>query len=185
MLTKTNWANLATYSRVLLIPAVIVCYLAAFPLANLWAAILFSIASLTDWLDGYLARKFGLASKFGAFIDPVADKLLVSLVLIMLVSVYPALMLATGVIIARELLVSSLRAWIAGKGERGTVAVVFSGKLKTTVQMIAIIALLLASETGPQWIWLVGYFGLQLAALLSVYSMVSYFKSAWSTLRES
>ena len=179
-----NWANLVTYLRIVLIPAVIVFYFASFDYANLWAAILFSIASVTDWLDGYLARKLGLASDFGAFLDPVADKLLVVVVLITLVSVYPALLLAAVVIISREILVSALREWMAGKGDRSTVAVAFSGKLKTLVQMLSIIALLLFSQNGPEWIWYIGYYGIYLSALLSVYSMMNYFMNAWTRLQE-
>ncbi len=180
-----NWANLVTYLRILLIPAVIAVYYASFPSANLWAAILFTIASLSDWLDGFLARKLGLTSAFGAFLDPVADKLLVAIVLIMLVAAYPVLLLATGIIISREILISALREWMASRGQRDAVAVAFSGKLKTTVQMIAIIALLLYSAEAHQWIWQLGFWGIHLAALLSVYSMVHYFKNASSALQES
>ncbi|MDD9896074.1 MAG: CDP-diacylglycerol--glycerol-3-phosphate 3-phosphatidyltransferase [Gammaproteobacteria bacterium] len=180
-----NWANLITFLRLLLIPVVIICYYASFSSANLWAAILFTIASMSDWLDGYLARKLGLTSAFGAFLDPVADKLLVAMVLIMLVTAYPVLLLATGIIISREILISALREWMASKGRRDAVAVAFSGKLKTTVQMFAIIALLFYSAESPQWIWQLGLWGIHLAALLSVYSMVHYFRNAWSALQES
>lgn len=180
-----NWANQATLLRILLIPAVIGCYYSPLPSASLWAAILFSIASLTDWLDGYLARKLGLASAFGAFIDPVADKLLIAAVLIMLVSVYPVLLIATVIIISREILISALREWMAGKGKRSIVAVAYVGKLKTTVQMIAMIALLLFNAEYPQWIWQIGLIGIHLAAVLSVYSMILYFKNAWEYLKES
>ena len=179
-----NWANLATYLRILLIPVVIACFYSTIPSANIWAAILFSIASLTDWLDGYLARKLNQGSDFGAFLDPVADKLLVTVVLIVLVTSYPVLLIATAVIISRELLISALREWMAGKGNRRVVEVAFSGKLKTTLQMIAIIALLLANDDYPRWIWDVGFYAIHFAALLSVYSMLLYFKNAWGFLRE-
>jgi len=179
-----NWANLATYLRIMLIPVVITCFHSTIPSANIWAAILFSIASLTDWLDGYLARKLNQGSDFGAFLDPVADKLLVTVVLIVLVTSYPVLLIATAVIISRELLISALREWMAGKGNRRVVEVAFSGKLKTTLQMIAIIALLLANDDYPRWIWDVGFYAIHFAALLSVYSMLLYFKNAWGFLRE-
>lgn len=104
-----NWANLATYLRIMLIPVVIACFHSTIPSANIWAAILFSIASLTDWLDGYLARKLNQGSDFGAFLDPVADKLLVTVVLIVLVTSYPVLLIATAVIISRELLICIAR----------------------------------------------------------------------------
>ena len=177
-----NWANLATLSRIVLIPVVIICYHSGLESAHLYAAILFSIASLTDWLDGYLARKLNQTSDFGAFLDPIADKLLVVAILIMMVTVYPAIFIATMVIISREIMVSALREWMAAKGQRDTVAVAFSGKLKTTVQMLAIIALLLASPSLPALILQIGYGLIYLAALLSISSMIQYFRSAWPVL---
>lgn len=177
-----NSANFATCSRILLIPLIVMSYYSSYQYAHLLAAVLFSIASLTDWLDGYLARKLNQASEFGAFLDPVADKVLVAVVLIMLVAVYPGLLLATAIIIVREILVSALREWMASQGQRDAVAVKFSGKLKTTVQMIAIIILLLATSSYPQWIWLSGYLLLNVSAILSLWSMFIYFKSAWPVL---
>tara|TARA_R110002073_G_scaffold72094_1_gene176399 strand:- start:537 stop:1085 length:549 start_codon:yes stop_codon:yes gene_type:complete len=178
-----NWANIATVSRVILIPVVIYCYHLDTEFSHVLAAILFAIASLTDWLDGYLARKFNQTSELGAFLDPVADKLLVVLMMIMLVSVYPQLLLAASIIIARELLVSALREWMAGKGKRDKVAVAFSGKLKTTVQMLAIMTLLLANPTLPDWVMLLGYGLVYLAAVLSISSMWQYFRGAWADLQ--
>ena len=151
--------------------------------SHLLAAILFSIASLTDWLDGFLARKLNQTSEFGAFLDPVADKLLVAIILIMLVSIYPPLLLAAGIIIAREILVSALREWMAAKGFRDKVAVKFSGKLKTTVQMFAIIILLLANPNLPEWLLMLGYGLIYLAAVLSISSAMQYFRAGWSELR--
>lgn len=180
-----NWANLVTYLRLLLIPAVIACYYANFPSANLWAAILFAVASFSDWLDGYVARKLGLTSEFGAFIDPVADKLLVVTVLIMLVAVYPALLVATIIIISREILISALREWMASQGKRKAVAVAFSGKLKTTVQMLEMTALLLYSDDSAQWVWQFGFYGIHVAALISLYSMAHYCMNAWRSFKES
>jgi len=177
-----NVANLATVSRIALIPVVILIYYADWRYANLIAAVVFAIASLTDWLDGYLARKLNLTSEFGAFLDPVADKLLVVGVLIMLVSVYPLILTATIVIIAREILVSAMREWMAAKGKREKVAVAFSGKLKTTVQMIAICALLLFHDDFPFWILQVGYVTTYVAAGLSLWSMGEYFQNAWEVL---
>lgn len=178
-----NWANFATISRVLLIPVVIYCYHLDTQFSHWLAAILFAIASLTDWLDGYLARKLDQTSEFGAFLDPVADKLLVAVMMIMLVSVYPALLLAAGIIIAREMLVSALREWMASKGKRDKVAVAFSGKIKTTVQMLAIITLLLANPALPEWVLMLGYALIYLAAVLSISSMWQYFRGAWSDLQ--
>ena len=179
-----NWANQVTYLRLLLIPLVIACFYSGLSNANLLAALLFTMASLSDWLDGYLARRLNQTSDFGAFLDPVADKLLVVIVLIMLVTVYSNLLLATAVIIAREIIMAALSEWMALKGQREAVAVAFSGKLKTTVQMIAIILLLLATPHYLEWLWQLGLILLYLAAVLSVYSMLQYLKSAWPTLRK-
>ena len=176
-----NWANTATISRVVLIPVVIYCYHLDMHSSHLLAAILFSIASLTDWLDGFLARKLNQASEFGAFLDPVADKLLVAIILVMLVSIYPALLFAASLIIAREILVSALREWM--KGLRDKVAVKFSGKLKTTVQMLAISTLLLANPSLPEWVLMLGYGLIYLAALLSISSGMQYFRAGWRELQ--
>lgn len=178
-----NWANIATISRFVLIPVVIYCYHLDTQSSYLLAAILFSIASLTDWLDGFLARKLNQASEFGAFADPIADKLLVAIILIMLVSIYPSLLLPAGIIIAREILVSALREWMAAKGLRDKVAVKFSGKLKTTVQMFAIITLLLANPSAPDWLLMLGYGLIYLAAVLSISSGMHYFRAGWSELQ--
>ena len=178
-----NWANQVTYLRLLLIPVVIACFYSGLPNANLLAALLFTVASFTDWLDGYLARRLNQTSDFGAFLDPVADKLLVVTVLIMLATTYSNLLLATAVIIAREIILSALREWMAWQGQRDAVAVAFIGKLKTTVQMIAIILLLLATPHYLGWLWQLGLILLYLATVLSVYSMLQYLKSAWPTLR--
>ena len=178
-----NWANIATFSRVVLIPLVITSYHLDTQSSHLLAAILFSIASLTDWLDGFLARQLNQTSEFGAFLDPVADKLLVAIILIMLVSIYPPLLLAAGIIIAREILVSALREWMAAKGLRDKVAVKFSGKLKTTVQMLAIITLLLANPSLPEWVLMLGYALIYLAAVLSISSAMQYFRAGWRELQ--
>ncbi len=177
-----NWANIATFSRIALIPVVILCYHLDTQFGPWLAAILFAIASLTDWLDGFLARKLNQSSDFGAFLDPVADKLLVVTVLIMLVSAHPSLALGAGIIITREMLVSALREWMAAKGMRDTVAVAFSGKLKTTVQMLAIIAMLLANSALSEWLLWSGLALIYLAAVLSITSMAQYFRAAWPVL---
>lgn len=173
-----NWANLVTYFRLLLIPLVVVSYHSELDHSQVIAAALFTLASLSDWLDGYLARKMNLASEFGAFLDPVADKLLVVSVLILLVGEINALLLPTIVIIAREILISALREWMASKGHREAVAVAFSGKLKTTFQMIAIILLMLVTDATPQWVLISGYIMIYVAAMLSLYSAMHYFKAA-------
>jgi CDP-diacylglycerol---glycerol-3-phosphate 3-phosphatidyltransferase len=177
-----NWANFVTYTRIALIPVVVGFFFSDWESGNLVAAIVFTVASISDWLDGYLARKLNLTSDYGAFIDPVADKLLVAVVLIVLLAAYPALWIATSIIVGREILVSALREWMATRNKRDSVAVAFSGKVKTTIQMIAIALLLLGSPTTPEFIWQAGYILLNLAALVSLWSMIQYFRNAWSTL---
>ena len=173
-----NWANLITYFRMLLIPMVVLSYYSELQYANMMAAMLFSLASLSDWLDGYLARRLNQTSEFGAFLDPVADKLLVVTVLIMLVGELTPLLAPTIVIIAREVLISALREWMATRGHREAVAVAFSGKLKTTFQMIAIVTLILVTESSPDWLLMTGFVMIYIAALLSLYSALHYFKAA-------
>ena len=173
-----NWANLITYFRMLLIPMVVLSYYSELQYANMMAAMLFSLASLSDWLDGYLARRLNQTSEFGAFLDPVADKLLVVTVLIMLVGELNPLLAPTIVIIAREVLISALREWMATRGHREAVAVAFSGKLKTTFQMIAIVALILVTESSPDWLLMTGFVMIYIAALLSLHSALYYFKAA-------
>ncbi len=180
-----NWANQVTFLRLLLIPVVVGFYYSSISNAEVLAAVLFTIASVSDWLDGYLARRFELSSEFGAFLDPVADKLLVVAVLVMLVSVYPILLLPTLIIISREILISALREWMAARGQRGAVAVAFIGKLKTTFQMLALIGLILVNPESPDWLFR-GSFGLLLvAAVLSLWSMLLYFSKAWAVLTAS
>lgn len=177
-----NTANLVTLSRIALIPVVVLLYYSPTPYSNVIATAVFIIASVSDWLDGYLARKLNQASEFGAFLDPVADKLLVVVILILLVTQHSSLLTATAIIIAREILVSALREWMAAQGKRATVAVAFSGKLKTTVQMVAIGALLLVNDTTPPLLWQFGFVLVNIAALLSLWSMVQYFRKAWAVL---
>ncbi len=177
-----NTANLVTLTRIALIPVIVGLYYSGLPWSHFFATAVFIVASVSDWLDGYLARKLNQTSEFGAFIDPVADKLLVAVILIMLVTNHGYLLLATSIIIAREILVSALREWMASQGKRATVAVAFSGKLKTTVQMIAIGALLLVKDGMPAILWQFGFVLVNIAALLSLWSMFQYFKKAWAVL---
>jgi len=180
----TNWANLVTYARLSLIPIVVAVYYSNLQYSHLIAAILFTLASVSDWLDGYLARKLNQTSEFGAFLDPVADKLLVAVVLVLLVASYPSvwMIIPTAIMIARELMVSALREWMAGRNQRNRVAVAFSGKLKTTVQMIALIVLLVNEPSNRDWFWQLGFGLLYVSAFLSLWSMFEYFKNAWNTL---
>ena len=180
-----NLANAITSFRLLLIPMVVGSYYSDWVFSNVAAAALFALASLSDWLDGYLARRLDIATDLGAFLDPVADKLLVSAVLIMLSTQLPVLLLPAILIVSREIAISALREWMAARGKRDVVAVAYSGKLKTTVQMLAIIVLILVTESSPDYfIWL-GLGMIYLAALLGLYSAYLYFKAAMPSLSGS
>lgn len=180
-----NIANLVTISRVLLVPVIVLVYYSTLPFSQLIAAVLFAIASITDWLDGYLARKLNQSSAFGAFLDPVADKLLVVMALVLLTANYtsPWFVIPTAIIIAREVFVSALREWMASRNLRDSVAVGFIGKVKTTVQMLAIIVLLAYTPALPSQILFTGYILLYLSAVLSLWSMTVYLKKALPVLR--
>jgi CDP-diacylglycerol--glycerol-3-phosphate 3-phosphatidyltransferase len=182
-----NLANTITITRIALVPVVVILYFAEFPHHYLWASAIFAVASFSDWLDGYVARKFNQTSEFGAFLDPVADKLLVALVLVLLVASYSTVwfIMPVSIIIGREILVSALREWMASRGKRDVVAVTFAGKVKTTVQMIAIIILLASDPSGPEFYVQLGYAGIYIAAALSLYSMFIYFRGAWGYLAEN
>lgn len=183
-----NVPNLLTWLRIILIPLMVsVFYLPdswITPLqADMLAASFFGIAAITDWLDGYLARKLGQTSAFGAFLDPVADKLMVAAALIVLVDLERAAPLVAVIIIGREITISALREWMAQMGKSASVAVSYAGKLKTTMQMIAIILLLyyqpLPGIDTPLW----GTVFIWIAALLTLGSMLYYLKMASQALR--
>lgn len=143
----------------------------------------FVLAAVTDWLDGYFARKMNITSAFGRFLDPVADKLMVAAALIILVQWHPNIFMAIAaiVIISREIAVSALREWMAELGNRTSVAVSYVGKLKTTFQMVAITVLLL----NWQSLEIVGYVLMLAAVILTLWSMMIYMKAAWPYLKQS
>ena len=182
-----NIPNTLTFFRIGMIPCFAVVFYFGTPWAPLIAAVIFGLAAITDWLDGYLARRLGQTSKLGAFLDPVADKLMVAVVLIILLEADPSIWFAipVAVIISREITVSALREWMAELGLRGKVAVSYVGKVKTAAQMISMVLLILqhagafAGLRGP------GYVLLYVAAILTLWSMVHYLRAAWPDLRES
>jgi len=184
-----NLPNLLTWLRILLIPVMAgVFYLpngwVTLSEANLLAAIFFGVAALTDWLDGYLARALGQTSAFGAFLDPVADKLMVAAALIVLVDLDRAGVDVALIIIGREIAISALREWMAKIGRSGKVAVSSIGKLKTTAQMIAILLLLYHDPLlGQPFTPIVGRWLLYLAAFLTLWSMLHYLHMAWKALK--
>lgn len=176
-----NAPNFVTFLRVLAIPVFIAVYYSNIQWHYLISSAIFIVACFTDWLDGYLARKLDQCTKFGAFIDPVADKLLVTVTLVMLAANYtsPWFVIPAAIIVAREILVSALREWMAENNQRNIVAVGYIGKIKTTVQMIAIIVLLGSDPQGSVWFWGLGYVLIYAAAILTLWSMTIYLKNAW------
>jgi CDP-diacylglycerol--glycerol-3-phosphate 3-phosphatidyltransferase len=184
-----NLPNLLTWLRILLIPLIIgVFYLPAPWLsheeANLLATFFFVVAAITDWFDGYLARKLNQASAFGAFLDPVADKLMVAAALIVLVDLERASPAVALIIIGREIAISALREWMAKAGKPGSVAVSLIGKLKTGFQMVAIALLLYWEPLAGLPIAMLGTLLINLAALLTLVSMFYYLRMASGALRE-
>lgn len=175
-----------TLGRIVAIPVVVVLMFFNGPLMNHIACVVFGLAACTDWLDGQLARRWGQTSRFGAFLDPVADKLLVAASLVMLLHAHPTgpLAVLSVIIIGREITISALREWLAELGQRFRVAVTFLGKIKTLVQMVAIGLMIWGTSAGGVPIYLIGYGLLFLAAALTVWSMVIYMRAAWPYLHE-
>lgn len=183
-----NLPILLTWLRVALIPVfVALFYLPAdwiTPVAvNVWSAVIFAVAAVTDWFDGFLARRWGQTSAFGAFLDPVADKLIVAAALILLVHLDRTSSLLAMIIIGREITISALREWMAEMGQRKSVAVAYIGKLKTTAQMLAILLLLYHEPVIPYVSTdLLGNVLMVVAAVLTLWSMVYYLKMAGGEL---
>ncbi len=180
-----NVPNSLTATRIAMIPVLVLVFYWPFEFHKLVAAGIFGLAAITDWVDGYLARKLAQTTQFGAFLDPVADKLMVAVALVLLVEQQASLgfTLAACVIIGREIVVSALREWMAELGERTSVAVSYIGKVKTFVQMLAIF-FLLGLEPAATVGWLMGaaYLMIYAAAGLTLYSMAVYLKTAWSVI---
>jgi CDP-diacylglycerol--glycerol-3-phosphate 3-phosphatidyltransferase len=178
-----------TWLRIVLIPVFVAVYYLPdtwlMPVAKNWTAMsIFAAAAITDWLDGYLARRWGETSAFGAFLDPVADKLMVAAALILLVQLGRAEAYLAIIIIGREIAISALREWMAQLGKTKNVAVAFIGKVKTASQMTAIIALLLYEPLfGIVPTALLGTLALWVAAILTLWSMFHYLRLAAPYLR--
>ncbi|WP_404363006.1 CDP-diacylglycerol--glycerol-3-phosphate 3-phosphatidyltransferase [Marinobacter sp.] len=177
-----NVPNILTLSRILMIPVFVVVFYLPVEWSYLASAAIFALAAATDWLDGYLARKLDQSTPFGAFLDPVADKLMVAVALTVLIDEHHSLFLTIPamVIIGREIVISALREWMAEIGSRASVAVSWIGKIKTTAQMVSIIMLLAVPPKA-----LFSYAGLLLlyvAAALTLWSMVLYLRAAWPDL---
>ncbi len=176
--------NILTLLRIVLIPVLVV----AFYLPGQWSyqlsAAIFGLAALTDWLDGYLARRLKQSSVFGAFLDPVADKLMVAVALVLLVQDNPSVTftIPAAIIIGREIAISALREWMSEIGERTKVAVSIIGKIKTVIQMVSIVLLLYKAPLGPLPTHAVGVVLLYVAAILTLWSMIVYLRAAWPIL---
>jgi CDP-diacylglycerol--glycerol-3-phosphate 3-phosphatidyltransferase len=184
--------NILTVIRIALIPALVVVYYlpSRYAWAHPAAALIFALAGITDWLDGYFARRLGQTSAFGAFLDPVADKLIVATALVLLVEdaaaqrsfVSVSIALSAAVIIGREITVSALREWMAELGARARVAVSTIGKLKTTAQIVALILMLYEEPILGLPTYFIGFVCLFAAAALTLWSMFAYLRIAWPIL---
>lgn len=193
-----NWPNILTLIRISVIPLLVIFFYLPVWWAHLAAAIIFAIASITDWLDGYLARYLKQSTRLGAFLDPVADKLMVSIALVLIVaeptfqfvsvtsgvvSIPTAIItIPAAIIVAREIIVSALREWMAEVGQRASVAVSNLGKFKTAVQMLALIVMLYCDNSTNAALVFTGYVLLYIAAFLTIWSMLIYLKAAWFQL---
>lgn len=187
-----NIPNLMTLARLLSIPVFMMAFYLPYTWSGWLAAAIFLAAGITDMLDGYLARKLQQESRFGAFLDPVADKLMVAAALVLLVQNHATAWMAVPavVIISREIAVSALREWMAEIGQRARVAVSWVGKVKTVLQIVAITLLLVqtpgktkAGDLVMTWDLWGSYTMLYLATALTLWSMMSYLRAAWPELR--
>ncbi len=180
-----NIPNILTMLRVALIPVLVALAYLPYDWRFLVSALVFLLAAITDWFDGYLARRLNQSTAFGRFLDPVADKLMVAAALVILVQWHHdrvLVVISAIIIVSREITISALREWMAELGKRASVAVSFMGKLKTTMQMTAITVLLLNNEALNMYL---GFPLLIVAAALTLWSMVIYLRAAWPHLRDS
>ena len=191
---KLTIPTMLTLTRILMIPVLVLVFYLPFKWTNFASAAVFILASVTDWLDGWIARRYHQYSAFGAFLDPVADKLMVATALVLIVQGHPTAWMAfwAAVIIGREIAVSALREWMAELGQRARVQVATVGKIKTIVQMVAISCLLYAivpaSPPQPEpwlggFVFQVGDWLLAAAALLTLWSGYEYLRAAWPVLK--
>lgn len=189
---RINLPTWLTLFRVALLPVMVVVFYLPFRGHNITAAIVFLLAAITDWLDGYLARRLNLTSAFGAFLDPVADKLMVAVTLFLLVESHPnrgwpgvVMAVTAAIIVGREISVSALREWMAEIGMRAAVKVALVGKLKTVMQMVALVVLIVQHEKEAEALRLyhIGEGLLVIAGVLTIWSGLYYLRAAWPILR--
>jgi CDP-diacylglycerol--glycerol-3-phosphate 3-phosphatidyltransferase len=180
-----NVPNTLTWIRIAAIPLIVLLFLMPYPWASPASGLLFAAAGITDSLDGYLARRLGQTSRLGAFLDPVADKLIVAVALVLLVSkdARPIIVLTAIVIIGREITISALREWMAEIGQRRKVAVSQIGKYKTILQIIGLSMMLFRWDLLGLPIYWLGVVMTELAAAATLISMVAYLRAAWPELK--
>ncbi len=182
-----NLPNALTWLRIVMVPAIMVLFYLPYGWADPAACAGFALAGITDSLDGYYARKWQQTSRLGAFLDPVADKLIVAAALVLIVSKDPRwfVVLMAIVIIGREIAVSALREWMAEIGARGKVAVSGWGKIKTIVQIVGLSMMLFRQDLLGLPIYAMGLALSMVAMLLTLWSMILYLRAAWPELRGS
>ena len=184
---KATLANVLTWIRIAAIPVVVYCFFSSMDFARPIAGIVFGLAAITDMLDGYAARKLGQTSRFGEFLDPVADKLMVAVALVLLVQSDPRVVitLIAMIIIGREITVSALREWMAGLGARNEVKVSVAGKVKTALQMFGIAFMVYQRDLFGLEIYEVGFILLLAAAAMTLWSMIIYLRAAWPAMQQN
>lgn len=177
--------NLLTALRIALIPAIVVLFYLPQPWADIACGLLFAVAGVTDSIDGYLARRLGQVSPLGAFLDPVADKLIVATALVLIVSKDPAwyVTLTAAVIIGREIAISALREWMAEIGARHKMKVSGIAKFKTIVQIVGLSMMLFRQDLFTLPVYRIGLVLTVLAAVLTLWTMAAYLRAAWPELR--
>jgi CDP-diacylglycerol--glycerol-3-phosphate 3-phosphatidyltransferase len=187
MTIEYNLPTCLTLLRIALIPLLVIVFYLPWIYANVACTFIFFIAGVSDWLDGYLARKMQLETPFGAFLDPVADKVMVAIVLVLIVQqqANPYLAVPAAIIIGREITIASLREWMAEIGQRAKVKVTELGKWKTTAQMLAIGLLLYREDLLGMPVNAVGYVLLYIAAALTLWSMVNYLNAALKSVADN
>ncbi len=179
--------TLLTLFRILLVPVLVLVFYWKHPWSNILACAVFVLGALTDWLDGWIARRYNMNSAFGAFLDPVADKLAVTFALFLVTQRHPTVWMAllSAVIVGREITISALREWMAQMGAHGLVKVAALGKLKTIVQMVAISFVLFYEDLFGIPVFKIGEWLLGIAAALTLWSGFDYIRAAWPTMRKS
>jgi CDP-diacylglycerol--glycerol-3-phosphate 3-phosphatidyltransferase len=184
---KITLPTVITLLRIALIPLLVVVFYLPFSWSNQIATAIFGLACFSDWVDGYLARVLKQESAFGAFLDPVADKLIVVAAIILIVEANPSIYVAlpSVIIVAREITVSALREWMAELGSRATIKVSFIGKVKTTAQLSSLLLMIYAEPLFGYSMFEIGLGFYYLAAIFTIISMVLYLKAAWPVITEN